>query len=80
MSGIARTELGAVEIMRTFDGGRWMWNEKMSWLEYIQPGHVVPWTTCTLAPRQNNLYEAVMVACRCEEQRVYQIRALELAG
>lgn len=75
---IARTEFG-VEILHTFDGGRWLWNEEQSWLEYIEAGMVMPKSTSSLPPRLNNLYEAVMTACTCEARRVYELRKLEEA-
>jgi hypothetical protein len=70
---IARTEFG-VEIMRTFDGSRWLWNEAQSWLEFIPAGKVMPLWTENLSVTQNSLFEAVMVACTCEARRVYAVQ------
>lgn len=73
---IARTEFG-VEVMRTFDGGRWLWNQDQSWLEHIEAGKVMPWVTVTLNERQNTFFEAIMQSCKSEEQRVYGLMKLQ---
>lgn len=75
---MARTEFG-LEIMHTYDSGRWLWNESQSWLEYIGPGKVMPSLTVTLNGWQNNFFEAIMQACKSEEQRVYAIRKVQEA-
>lgn len=75
---MARTEFG-VEIMHTYNGGRWLWNEDQSWLEYIEPGKVLPELMVPLNERQNNFFEAIMQSCKSEEQRVYLVRKLQEA-
>lgn len=75
---MARTEFG-VEVMHTFDGGRWLWNQPQSWLEHIQPGMVNPDLVVPLNERQNTFYEAIMQSCKSEEQRVYMVRKMSEA-
>lgn len=74
----ARTEFG-LEILRTFDGGRWMWNEDQSWLEFIPYDKVMPRKVEQLHPRDNRLLAAVLVCCQCEGRRVYDLKRLEEA-
>lgn len=68
-----------VELMHTFDGGRWLWNHEASWLEYIPFNCKMPTITEQLRPQDNAMFEAAMVCCRCEERRIYLVKKVKEA-